>query len=498
MLKLKCANIALFSLISFSCLGFSSQKPRLSDNELAFHVKGVKDKLSWTKVEGATEYSVMAYSGDTIYQARYGQGPGTGFSQSSDLFIPQYKTYTNSIEITNPHSNVRYLVVPCNRFGCSDGMIADRIPASIYLHTVEEFSYSKGAVYPWESSRIRWKSSGAHTVNLLKNGRVYLTNLPPNGSVPVRINENTKFTIQSMGVGSVQTRSSTLIYKHAKIEDPVNDSGFLMPLRNMGIDIIPRTLVRGNERYLFVADKSSNLHKIDYSKPTPELVWSLPLGGKLVNKPLVEQSNMYFGISKMDGSGEVCSLHVGYSTRKSCKTTTDAVIAGAVAMDLYQGTRKVDTSIIFVSHKGRVLQYALNLVELRKTSNLPATMLGKPIIATPAINRRSGRVYFQYQDTHSQVTKLTAIRFSNSSSGGGAEPINPGGPGGNPGGNPGGPITGPIDPPSLFSVTVPLRALSKMELAQLNEESAKNNNMFEVEWTATVLDVAEQSGDQHE
>ncbi|KKE81228.1 hypothetical protein [Pseudoalteromonas luteoviolacea] len=496
MFNIKFLNIVLVSSISFSCFGFSNLKPRLSDGEGALHVKGTKDKLSWTKVEGATEYAVIPYPGDTIYQARYGQDPGGGMSQFNSFPLPEYTTYTNSIEITNPRSDVRYLVVPCNRFGCADGIISERIHASIYLHAIEELSYSKGAIYPWESSTIRWKSSGAHTVNLLKNGRVYLTNLPKNGSVPVRINENTKYTIQTLGVGGVRTKSSTLIYKHAKIEDPINDSGYLMPLRNLGIDIIPRTLVKGNYRYLFVADKANNLHKVDYSKATPELVWSIPLDGKVVNKPLVEQGNLYFGVSKIDGSGAVCSLNVNYSTRKSCKTTTDAVIAGALVMDLYQGPNKVDSSIIFVSHKGLVLEYTSNLVELRKTSNLPASMLGKSIVATPAINRREGRVYFQYQDIHSQETKLTSIKFSNSG-GSSAEPINPGDPGVDPGDNPGGPIIGPIDPP-LYSFTVPLRALSNMELAELNEESVKIDNMFEVEWTATVQDAVKQPGGQHE
>ncbi|MBQ4835149.1 hypothetical protein [Pseudoalteromonas luteoviolacea] len=496
MLKFKCANIVLLSLVSFACLGFSSQKPRLTDGELAFHLKGETDKISWTKVEGATEYSVQAYPGDLVYQARFGQGPMSEASQFSgvdSIFIQKYKSYSSSIEITNPRSDVRYLVIPCNQFGCTDGIIAERIHASTYLHAIEEFSFSKSLVYPWESSTIRWKSSGAHTVNLLKNGQTYLTNLPSSGSVPVRINDNTEYTIQTIGVGSVRTRSRTLLYQHAKIEAPINDSGFLMPLRNLGIDIIPRTLVRGSDRYLFVVDKANNLHKVDYSKTTPELIWSIPLGGKVVNKPLVEQGILYFGVSKIDGSGDVCSLNVSYATRKSCKTTTDAVIAGALAMDLYQGPRVVGSSIVFVSHKGRVLEYAPQLVELRNTSSLPVSMLGESIIATPAINRREGRVYFQYQDASSQETKLTSIKFSNYI--GGAEPIDPGNPGGDPGDDP---IVGPIDPPVLFSVAVPLRAPSKMEVAEFNEQSANNDTMLEVEWTATVLDDTEQTGGQHE
>ncbi|KAF7787649.1 hypothetical protein PRUB_a5329 [Pseudoalteromonas rubra] len=544
-------NFCFLLLISFGSIqavnaqqtsGFNRYVPQLPPHASGIHLKGSSDQLSWVAVSGATYYYIEAYRGYEVYQARDNRAIDTGIMgnerdqlsqanagsaplpNTSEVFIPRYQSYGRSYTLAAPFSDARYLIIPCNQVGCGAGFVAQQYDAQHYYLSIESFQTDSLTVLPWEQTKLSWKVAGAHNVSLLKDGQPYRTGLPGHGSETVKLGQSARFTLRAEGLNQrTVEKQLQLIYHEVADPDTVHHGVYSVRLQSIGLDPVPRTVVAVDDKYLFLVDKHNSLHKVDHSQAQVKVVWTQRLSGKVVNQPLSFDGHLYFGVSRLDGSGEVCRLAVQHSTRVNCKTTSDGVIAGAVMVKRMAGTGGpiddtmsasrllsgpgftqplYEPSIVFIDRKGLVMEYDEALSGLYQSAYLPSVMRQSDYLVTPSADAQARTLYLPFTRSDNGERSVAAISIDepgtingNGSTGptDPVDPINPGGPIDPIG--PGGPIDpigpgGPIDPIGpggpIDHFSAPLRLPSERELARSIQNAAYNDNMITVEWTKEV------------
>ncbi|MEC4091372.1 hypothetical protein [Pseudoalteromonas rubra] len=494
--------------------GSNQYTPQLPPHASGLHLKGSRDQLSWVAVSGATYYYIEAYRGYEVYQARDNRAIDTGIMgnerdqlsqanagsaplpNTSEVFIPRYQSYGRSYTLAAPFSDARYLIIPCNQVGCGAGFVAQQYDAQHYYLSIESFQTDSLTVLPWEQTKLSWKVAGAHNVSLLKDGQPYRTGLPGHGSETVKLGQSARFTLRAEGHNQrTVEKQLQLIYHDVADADTVHQGVYSVRLQSIGLDPVPRTVIAVDDKYLFLTDKRNALHKIDHSQAQAKVVWTQQLSGKVLNQPLSFNGYLYFGVSRLDGSGEVCRLAVQYSTRVNCRTTSDGVIAGAVmvkrqgltgvpisgasdASHRLSGTNFTqpgfDSSIVFIDRKGLVMEYDAALSGLYQSAYLPAHMRQSDYLVTPSVDAQTRTLYLPFisaSDGHRSVAAISIddpSAFNDNGPTDPADPINP----------------DPIDPGGpIDHFSVPLNLPSERELARSIQNAAYNDNMITVEWT---------------
>ncbi|WP_125783782.1 hypothetical protein [Pseudoalteromonas rubra] len=516
--------------------GFNRDAPQLPAHASGVHLKGSQDQLSWVAVAGAHYYYIEAYRGYEVYQARDKSAidagiMGNGRDQLSqanavssltprpgERIAPRYRSYGRSYTLDAPFDDARYLIIPCNRMGCGAGFVAEQYDAQQYYLNIESFQSDRLTVLPWEKAKLSWKVVGAYSVSLLKDGQPYRTGLRGIGSEVVKLNETARFTLRVEGHNRrIAEKHVQLVYHEVDDPDTVHQGAYSVRLQSLGLDPVARTVVV-DDNYLFLVDKNNTLHKVDHRPQQAKVVWTQQLSGKVINRPLVFDNALYFGVSKLDGSGQVCKMSTHYSTYARCQSTPHGVVAGAVMVhrerefeaepiDGPLGERAMQTSwippmpltdhgIVFIDNKGLVMEYNKSLSKLHQSSYLPEPMRTAPFIATPAVVPETRTLYVQYHKPSNNRLSVAAISVDDTTAfnpGDGVGSVDPVGPIDpiHPGGpldpiNPGGPIDqiGPGKPIDRFSA--PMRLPSERELARSIQNAAYNDNMITVEWTKEV------------
>ncbi|AZZ96607.1 hypothetical protein [Pseudoalteromonas sp. R3] len=497
---------------------FNEYGPQLPRHAKGIHLKGNQDQLSWPGVSGATYYYVEAYKGHEVYQARHDSAirdgimgndtqafsqvaaASAGFSGSGAAIIRRYKSYSTSFTLDAPFADARYLIIPCNQLDCGAGFVAELYDAQQYHLGIETFQTDKLTVLPWEQAQLSWDVAGAYRVTLLKNGRSYRTGLPNKGSEAVKLEQSALFTLRAEGHNRrVVEKQVQLVFQQVDDPDTLHHGAYSVRLQSLGLDPVPRTVVAVDDKYLFLVDKQNALHKIDHRPAQAKVVWTQQLSGKVLNRPLVFSSGLYFGVSKLDGSGEVCRVSVYYSTSARCKTTSDGVVAGAAVVRRTStvsqpidgpfgvGTMTAlppvplnDYGIVFIDNKGLIMEYDRALSKLYQSAYLPDQMRESASIVTPSADAQARTLYLPFVKSSTGQRSVAAISIDDP---GAIDDTTPGGPI-----DPGGPILpvdprdpiGPGNPIDLFSV--PMRLPTEQQLARDIQNAAYNENMITVEW----------------
>ncbi|WP_130246173.1 hypothetical protein [Pseudoalteromonas rubra] len=500
--------------------GFNQYVPQLPTHASGIHLKGSQDQLSWVAVPGATDYFIEAYRGYEVYRARDKRAIDTGImgngsdqlSQAnagsasaphmSEPLTPRYQSFGRSFTLNAPFADARYLVIPCNRIGCGAGFVAEQYDAQQYYLNIESFQSDSLTVLPWDQAKLSWKVVGAYSVSLLKDGQPYRTGLRGVGNEMVKLEQSARFTLRAEGHNRrVTEKHIQLIYHEVDEPDTVHHGVYSTRLQSIGLDPVPRTVVAADDKYLFLVDKHNALHKIDHSQAQAKVVWTQRLSGKVVNQLLSFNDHLYFGVSRLDGSGEVCRLSVQHSTRVNCRTTSDGVIAGAVVVKRMAGTGApiddfmsasrsfpgtglpqplYEPSIVFIDRKGLIMEYDAALSRLYQSAYLPAVMRQSDYIVTPSVDESARTLYLPFVKPSNGHRSVAAISIDDPGAfnSGPIHPIDPI--------NPGGPIDqiGPGEPIDRFSA--PMQLPSERELARSIQNAAYNDKMITVEWTKEV------------
>ncbi|WP_155730979.1 hypothetical protein [Pseudoalteromonas luteoviolacea] len=287
--------------------------------------------LAWSEVKDADYYQVEEYT-NGIWKAL-----NTNLAN-------------NSLHLKGPLKSENYRVRSCHRYGCSDWKTlvsyVDSKPKLRYFYA------NKYLVTYGESVTINWQFINAHDLKLYVNGLLYAENLHSSGRKSINVNGLTNVEILATGVAGSKREKITVAARndvnHSKV---VGVSGYVQPLYGVNrpngepIWIINRSIKTTAQGDIYAATPDNSIVKVDQNST---FRWEYKTNGIVANKPLLHSGNLYFGVSKLDGKGEVCIKKddiQNYSAH--CVTTESEVISSPF---LFKG------NIFALTNSGKVHQ----------------------------------------------------------------------------------------------------------------------------------------------
>lgn len=314
----------------------------------------------------------------------------------------------------------KFRVKGCHQYGCADWTNINNVNASP-LH-ITSFSTNKSKVTQGERVVVSWNVEGASEVNLKVNGTNYKA-LPFSGNKTITAYDYSLFELSAVGFGSTKKQKTAVVVNKPQVIKEVQSSGYLQPLKNLGLDIIERAIIT-NGSFTYVPTQDGFLHKVNNQS---QIVWSRNLDGVIANKPVIDNSYLYYSVSLMNGTGKICKTYM-YSAESLCKSAGGKVIASPVVKisasntlppedqvystsNYFQGG--FNNSILTVSTTGLVTEYDLEALTVKNQFILPGDYRNNPILSDAKLSQQNELLL------RTAPSQVTAFLIPSSGSGGG-------------------------------------------------------------------------------
>ncbi|KZN53722.1 hypothetical protein N474_19315 [Pseudoalteromonas luteoviolacea CPMOR-2] len=310
-------------------------------------------------------------------------------------------------------SSSQFRVVACGRYGCSKQATHQNVIANGDLQ-LSQFSLSKPDVTRGQGAILTWKVHNASSVKIVGSNGSTFKNLPLSGSLNVFPSDFTNYTLVSSGFGQTLSASRSVVVTEPRsmIQTPVTN--YIEPLRNMGYDVIARSLLALPQGVMF----STHDEKIALVNKSGVVLWEKQLEGVAANMGNydADTKQVFISVSKLNGAGQTCALNVNNINNYSCLETTSSAIARPVVIELAPSSNS-ETSVpsklvASVDMKGNL--YVMDKLSLQLThavTKLPTEVTKQGVTANIAavpntsdlIMRVSEREYASISITEAQT-----------------------------------------------------------------------------------------------
>ncbi|MFP3349940.1 hypothetical protein R0K04_00835 [Pseudoalteromonas sp. SIMBA_153] len=291
-----------------------------------------------------------------------------------------------------------FRVKGCHQYGCAHWTNVNNI-ISLPLQ-ITSFSTDKIKVNQGEQVIVNWDVTGASSVNLNVNGTDYKS-LSSSGSKSITLNDYSVFEISASGFGFSQTQHLAVVVNKPKVIEPVELSGNLQPLMNLGLDIIERAILSESD-FTYVATQDGFLHKINNQS---QIIWSKGLNGVLANKPISSNGYLYYSVSLINGAGKICKTSM-HSADTMCENTSSTVIASPIINQIpssiiasknqvttqsnyFSSDANNSNSLLSVTTTGLVTEYNLETLTITNQFILPDDYRNNPILSDAKFSKQN-------------------------------------------------------------------------------------------------------------
>ncbi|TMP31500.1 hypothetical protein CWB99_04410 [Pseudoalteromonas rubra] len=285
---------------------------------------GDASQLAWTPVSDA-DYYVVEY---------YQDG--------------QWRTVNDKVltPFTSTAQSGPFRIKSCHRYGCSQWQQnAVTIDADL---EVQAFYASNSQVESGEVFQLHWSLSGATAISVTKSVDQYTTpaltmKSPSLRSLSQSTNHVTKYKLTAYGFGgqSIQRELVVSPLAEARIIEQALPSSYPQPLRELGLDVIERTIIEHNGSLYFATHderlfkyKSQVIHLEHGERDiTWQKEWELNTAGVVANAPVFNDGFAYFTVSMMGEKGKACKVDINNSDVRCSRQFNSNTIAAPVLVN---------------------------------------------------------------------------------------------------------------------------------------------------------------------
>ncbi|MDK1312511.1 hypothetical protein [Pseudoalteromonas ardens] len=289
---------------------------------------GDVSQLAWTPVWEADYYVVEHYQGG------------------------QWKTVNDKVltSFTSTAQTGPFRIKSCHRYGCSSWQ-QNAVTVDADLE-VQAFYATSSQVEPGEVFQLHWSQSGATAISVTKSVNQYTTpaltmKSPSLRSLSQSINYVTKYTLTAYGFGGQKLQREVVVSPLAEVRtiEQALPSNYPQPLRELGLDVIERTIVEHNGSLYFATHddklfryKSQVIQSARGEKDiTWQKEWVLNTAGVVANAPVFNDGFAYFTVSMMGEKGKACKVDINQPGTPDCSKQFDSnVIAAPMLIDKAQ------------------------------------------------------------------------------------------------------------------------------------------------------------------
>lgn len=290
----------------------------------------------------------------------------------------------------------KFRVKGCHQYGCAGWTSINNVNTSPL--NITSFSTNKSKVTQGEQVVVSWSVEGASEVNLKVNGTNYKAQ-PFSGSKAITAYDYSSFELSAVGFGDTKKQKTAVVVDKPQVVTEVELSGYLQPLKSLGLDIVERAIVTSGN-FTFVPTQDGFLHKVNNSS---EIVWSKRIGGVIANKPIIDNGYLYYSVSLISGGGKICKTYM-HSAESQCKTTGGEIIASPVIRQNGNSTLPPDDqvfsisnyfpggfkkSLLSVSTTGLVIEYSLETLTVKNQFILPGDYRNNPILSDAKLSKQN-------------------------------------------------------------------------------------------------------------
>lgn len=296
----------------------------------------------------------------------------------------------------------------CHQYGCSDWTNVNNI--SRLPLQITSFYTNRSLVNVGDDIVVSWNVLGASEVNLKVNNTNYIA-LPFSGSKTLTLHDYALLELSTNGFGDDATQELAVVVTPPSVIQPVDLSGYLQPLENLGLDIIQRAILTV-ENYTYVATQDGFMHKVN---DRSQIVWSKNTNGVIANQPIISNGYLYYSVSLIDGTGEICKTSI-LSAETICKKNGHVVIASPIINQAPSNSLTTETqkssktsnlsdankSLLSIDTSGVVTEYNLETLTVQNQFMLPTSYRNNSILSNAKISQNNELVL----RTENQVVAL--------------------------------------------------------------------------------------------
>ncbi len=297
----------------------------------------------------------------------------------------------------------KFRVSACNWYGCSEWREVNNFVRDDL--TISRFSKSADEVPAGQSVLLSWQVDSVANIEIISDrGHRFSTHLE-SGDHPFIVNELTEFTLTANRFD--QTLSQTLIvttepskpdfrvspsedrYVQPLLEHVLSENAKMLPIERA---LLSEELSDGKK--LNIVPQNDN--KISRVSDAGTVQWTKNVGGIIANKPIFKPSvggdsgHLFFNLSQVDGTGQLCRLHINGSDLQCLGTSPDAIsqLTSVVAAPVI-----IDERVFSVSTNGHLYEISSDFTQstYRSHGNI-ALALGDAVLTTPVIDQRNNTI----------------------------------------------------------------------------------------------------------
>ena len=301
---------------------------------------------------------------------------------------------TNEYQASKSYGD-EFRVRGCHQYGCSDWTNVNNI--SRLPLQITSFYTNRSLVNVGDDIVVSWNVLGASEVNLKVNNTNYIA-LPFSGSKTLTLHDYALFELSTIGFGNTATQELAVVVNQPRVLQPVDLSGYLHPLENLGLDIIKRAILTV-DNYTYVATQDGFMHKVNDQS---QIVWSKNTNGVIANQPIISNGYLYYSVSLINGAGEICKTSI-LSAETICKGTGHVVIASPIinqvpSNSLTTNTQKssktsnlsdANKSLLSIDTSGVVTEYNLETLTVQNKFMLPTSYRNNSILSNVKISQNN-------------------------------------------------------------------------------------------------------------
>ncbi|TQF67827.1 hypothetical protein [Pseudoalteromonas luteoviolacea] len=275
--------------------------------------------IEWDEADGASFYYVEQLVNGVWQQV------------GSDVWH-QAGSNANNLSMTiSGKSSSQFRVVACGQYGCSKQAVNQNVIANGDLQ-LSQFTISKPEITRGQKSALSWEVHNASSVKIVgSDGSIY-KNLPTSGSLSIYPWAFTNYTLLANGFGQALHASQGIVVNEHRDVIQTPFTNYIEPLRNMGYDVIARSLVALPQGVMF----STHDEKIALVNKSGVVLWEKQLDGVVANMGNydADSNRVFVSVSKMDGTGQTCSIDINNIDNYNCVTTSSSAISRPVVIEL--------------------------------------------------------------------------------------------------------------------------------------------------------------------
>ncbi|MCL1126303.1 hypothetical protein [Shewanella surugensis] len=263
---------------------------------------------------------------------------------SDNILTNQYQTSLDN--------GPQFRVSACDQYGCSDWREVNNTVEGELM--ISRFSGSHHAVERGQQVSLSWEVSSAIELKITSNQGHRFTSYAEKDQQDFYVSQITEFTLTATGFEHTYTQTLTVspaaivtdfqtqpqqdTYTQPLLALVLNQNETMLPIERALLSI---TLTNGDN--LNIIPQQDN--KLSRVSDNGELIWTQTLNGMVANQPILQLDNasqsgqLYFGVSSLNGTGEICRIHIDGSDlqclveQPNSQNSLASMIAGPVIVD---------------------------------------------------------------------------------------------------------------------------------------------------------------------